>query len=201
MDGTLIDTNDLVIGTLQRTVEKFLGYWPELDTFHEVLGKPLAVQLAFFDKEKAALMVADYRREYRRHQEERTRLYPGVLDTLKGLKEKGIRMAVQSNKGRGGIEHAVAAFDLKGYFDQIIAYEDVVEAKPSPEGIKRILKAWDISEERVLFVGDSHNDILAANLAGVRSALVDWSLLPEDQFKGLKIDLKLKNLAELLKIC
>ncbi|OPL09640.1 MAG: hypothetical protein AVO33_06420 [delta proteobacterium ML8_F1] len=201
MDGTLIDTNDLVIGTLQRTVEKFLGYWPQIESFHEVLGKPLIVQLEFFSREKAREMVDDYRREYLRHQEEKTHLYPGVLETLKGLQKKGIRLAVQSNKGTRGIDHAVEAFDLKGVFDQIIAYEDVAQAKPSPEGINRILTAWGFSPGEVIFVGDSHNDILAANLAGVEAVLVSWSLLPPEQFSGLEIHRKLEKMTDLLNIC
>ena len=50
-----------------------------------------------------------------------------------------------------------------GYFEIILSRNDVTYLKPSPEGLKLVLKKLCAPADKTLFVGDSHNDILAAN--------------------------------------
>ena len=188
MDGTLIDTNDLVIDCIKENVNKYMGYIPEKDSFNEIIGKPLDIQMSFFSEKHADAMIDYYRGIYIERRDEDTKIFPGVMELLKALYESKIKMAIVSNKGRRGIDHGLEMFNMKDFFDITLSVEDVGNKKPHPEAINRILQDFDMKKEEVLFVGDSHNDILAANNAGVKSVLVGWSILPKEQFENLKID-------------
>jgi len=188
MDGTLIDTNDLVIDCIKKTVNEYLGYTPEKDSFNEIIGKPLDMQMSFFSEKYADEMMGYYRKIYMKRRDEDTKIFPGVMELLKALYESKIKMAIVSNKGRRGIDHGLEMFNMKDFFEITLSVEDVGNKKPHPEAINKILRVFDMKKEEVLFVGDSHNDILAANNAGVKSVLVGWSILPKEQFKDLKID-------------
>lgn len=188
MDGTLIDTNDLVIDCIKETVNKYMGYIPEKDSFNEIIGKPLDVQMNFFSEKHADEMMGYYRNIYLERRDEDTKIFPGVKELLEALHESKIKMAIVSNKGRRGIDHGLEMFDMKDFFELTLSVVDVENKKPHPEAINKVLQIWNMKKEEVLFVGDSHNDILAANNAGVKSVLVGWSILPKEQFKDLKID-------------
>ncbi|MBN2259750.1 MAG: HAD-IA family hydrolase [Clostridiales bacterium] len=200
MDGTLIDTNDLVINCIQDTVEKFMGYHPEKESFVEILGKPLEDQMLYFDESHKKEMVNYYRKMYTQKRDQETKMFPDVMEMLINLKKMGIIMGVVSNKGRNGIDHVLKKFGLIDYFDITISASDVVNKKPHPEAVYKVLEKWQLASEEVIFVGDSDNDILIANNAGILSVLVDWTILPKRLFDGLKIDYIIKEPEELTKI-
>lgn len=200
MDGTLIDTNDLVMDCIKKTVYKYMGYIPEKDSFNEIIGKPLDVQMSFFSEKYAVEMIDYYRKIYLERRDEDTKIFTGIIELLKALDESEIKMAIVSNKGSRGIEHGLEMFKMKNFFELILSVADVENKKPHPEAINKVLKIWNMKKEEVLFVGDSHNDILAANNAGVKSVLVGWSILPIEQFENLKIDYIIDEPMEIITI-
>jgi len=92
----------------------------------------------------------------------------GVAETLAWLCEAGFKLAVHTNRG-SGMWDLVDKFGLHGMFDPIMTAHDV-NPKPSSEGVRRILDAWDVPPETVIFVGDSRADAGAA--AGERVPFV-----------------------------
>lgn len=198
MDGTVIDTNDLIIRCLKESVQTHLGYTPSTQDLHPILGKPLQIQTAFFSEQKGPEMEADYRVCYRKGRDAETTLFPGIDELLEALHAEGLRMAVLSNKGSHGVRHALQRFQLERYFDPVITMDDVINRKPHPEGLFRILEQWGVEPAEALLIGDSANDILCANQAGVASMLVDWTILPPDQFANLRIDFRVRSTEDIL---
>jgi len=72
-------------------------------------------------------------------------------------------MGIVSNCGARATNKVLERFNLAGYFEFILSRNDVPYLKPSPKGLKLALKKLCIPARRALFVGDSTNDILAAN--------------------------------------
>jgi len=85
------------------------------------------------------------------------------LDVLRGL---GIRMAVNTNR-TNSMHELLETFDLTEYFDPVITAGDVSHPKPNPEGMHKILRAWDISRFEAVYIGDTVVDEQAARAAGV----------------------------------
>ena len=93
------------------------------------------------------------------------RLEDGAEAVLTRLRERGLRLAVHTNRG-AGMWQVLDKFSLRGMFEPVMT---VVQAapKPSPEGVLRILEAWGLPPAAVMFVGDSEADAAAARDAGV----------------------------------
>lgn len=93
------------------------------------------------------------------------KLMPGFRDFIGFAREKGFRLAIDTNRTAEGIMRVLDIFALRPYFDPIICSSNS-EPKPSPDGAEKICKAWSVAPKAVLFVGDSENDRKTAVGAG-----------------------------------
>ncbi len=87
---------------------------------------------------------------------------PAALDLLR---EKGIFMAVDTNRGRS-LSDLLTYFNIREYFSCLITSRDVESPKPSPEGVCKICDYYKIEPREVLFLGDSMTDYMAAKQSG-----------------------------------
>lgn len=200
MDGTIIDTNDLVVECIRSSVEEYLKFTPKEEDIINILGKPLKIQMGFFSGEYIDDMVSYYSKLYRLNRDEKTMIFDGVISLLNELNKKNIKMAIVSNKGNKGIQHALKKFNIEKYFDIVISVNDVENKKPHPEGVRKVLKSWGFSPGEVIFIGDSNNDILCANNAKIKAVLVAWSIIPMSHFRKVNIDYIINEAKEILTI-
>ncbi len=69
------------------------------------------------------------------------------------------------------VEKALAKLDIHSYFQTIVTYEDVENIKPHPEPVLLALKQLDCIAAETIMIGDSINDILAGQAAGIKTGL------------------------------
>ena len=98
-----------------------------------------------------------------------SRLYPHVYDTLKALSSKGYTLALVTNKPKRFIAPIVEAFNVEPFFSLFIGGDSLKEKKPSPLPLNHVCKTLNVDVNACIMVGDSKNDIVAANAAGMRS--------------------------------
>jgi len=99
-----------------------------------------------------------------------TRMLPGVLETLKTLKNMGRQMAVFTMNGEKSTNHIIRTFRLKQFFDATITRESTSAVKPDPAHLEAVLSALNIRPEEAIVVGDSALDMKCAhelNITGV----------------------------------
>jgi len=99
-----------------------------------------------------------------------THMMPGVLETLKTLKNMGLQMAVFTMNGEKSTNHIMQSFRLKQFFDAIITREDVSAVKPDPAHLEAVISALSTKPEEAIVVGDSTLDMRCAhelNIIGV----------------------------------
>ena len=96
-------------------------------------------------------------------------LFPDVLTTLAQLREQGFLLAIVTNKPTLFVRPILESFGIAQYFQVIIGGDDVKQKKPHPEALFNIMDTMELSPEQLLFVGDSRNDIQAAQAAGCLS--------------------------------
>ena len=99
----------------------------------------------------------------------RVRLMPGFTKLLKKAKESGLKMAIDTNRTAEGIQRVLDFFALQDYFEPVIS-SSVAPPKPDPAGALEICGRWNAAPRNVLFVGDSENDMLTAQNAGINFA-------------------------------
>ncbi len=96
-----------------------------------------------------------------------THLYPGVLEALEQLHQRGIKMGVCSNKPSVFTRQLVSGLGVAKYFAATLGPEDAGAAKPDPAIIHLALKILGISENHALYIGDMEVDVQTARAANV----------------------------------
>lgn len=200
-DGTLVNSNEAVIASLNATYFEFKGEMPDYrDNIEPILGKPLEVQIESFGIDSVDDGIHYYRQYYKEIREEKTYSYDGIEPLLEWLKNNHYPMGILSNKGPGGLAHGLDKFGYEQYFDCVISKDDVKKKKPDPVSFDPIIEVMGGDLSDYIMVGDSTSDISLGHNLGIVSVLVSWSLIPIEAFGNQQPDYILDTPLELLNI-
>ena len=111
---------------------------------------------------------------YLDHLSDKTRPYPQVPETLAALQQRGLALAVITNKNETHAKQLLADLDLARYFAHIYGGDSLPEKKPSPLPLTSTAAAFGVAPHEMLMVGDSANDILAGKAAGCQTVAVTY---------------------------
>lgn len=179
LDGTLIDTIDLILASMRHATATVLGEaLPDEVLLHNV-GVPLRVQMREFDVDRCEELLTCYREHNAIVHDELVAEYPGIADGLKTLVELGYRLAIVTSKSRPVAQRGLEIFGLDPYFETIVAYEDTVIHKPEPEPLLEAARRMDVPIANCAYVGDSPHDMNAAIAAGAVPIAALWGPFAE----------------------
>ncbi|HWK21727.1 MAG TPA: pyrophosphatase PpaX [Ureibacillus sp.] len=199
-DGTLLNTNDLIIKTFMHILEeRFPGQYSPKDCM-KFIGPSLTETFEQITPNEVDEMIEKYRQWNQAHHDELVTEYDGVVSTLEKLKEQGIRLAVVSTKRKDTVEKGLDLMGAKHLFEFWIGGDDVKNVKPDPEPVLLAIERLGVSKEDVMMIGDNYHDILAGKNAGVKTAGVSWSIKGEDFLKQFNPDYILQHMVDLLTI-
>lgn len=178
LDGTIADTELVVIMTMLAFVEK---YTPNQKvTLHQLLkisGPPIKETLQhYFPNEDVDKLIPEFARKAREFYPKYAVAFPHIHTVIESLKSQGIATGIVTSKLRQNALLTLDVIGMKTTFDWIITLDEVRSPKPNPEGIQQCLRHFQLKPEEVLFVGDTIYDYQAGVNAGVDTALVTWSL-------------------------
>ena len=202
-DGTLMNTNDIIIGSWQHTFRCMEGKERPLDDIVRSFGEPLYETMEkYFPGEDPADMVAIYRKYQQEIYQEKIHMFPGMEALLAQLKERGYLLAIVTSRLWQTTSMGLYDFDIAHLFDAVVSAEDTPLHKPDPAPCLICLEKLGVQPEEALFVGDSKFDVLCAKNAGVPSVLVSWTLCvsPEEQEGLYKPDYLMDEPQDLLAI-
>lgn len=97
---------------------------------------------------------------------EALKMEPHLLETLHHLRKRGIKRAICTSRSTT-MKHIIEKFGLGSHFDMVVTALDVKNPKPHPEAIEKIVATLHLPKEKTILVGDSLNDRLAAEAAGI----------------------------------
>jgi pyrophosphatase PpaX len=200
LDGTLIDTNELIISTYLHTLDKYFpGQYGREDvlpflgpTLHEVFGN--------MDPEKVEEMVLDYRTFNLANHDALVKEFEGVIETVEILKDKGYKLAIVTTKREDVALKGLRLMNLDQFFDVVVAYDHVKKVKPDPEPILLALEQLNAKPEEAMMVGDNFHDILAGKNAGTKTVGVAWSIKGREYIAKYEPDYILETMPDLLKV-
>lgn len=112
--------------------------------------------------------------------------YPHVIESLHALKDKGIKIAVFSNKPHESAVNVVETIFGKGLFDHVQGQTDRIPIKPDPAGVYEILKEFGVKKEECLYFGDTNTDMMTGHNAGLYTVGVTWGFRPRAELKSTK---------------
>ncbi|ENO84629.1 phosphoglycolate phosphatase [Thauera linaloolentis] len=181
LDGTLLDT----IADLAEAANLMLAELgrPQRgqDEIHRFVGKGIPNLVRRCMTENAAATeaevdtaVAAFRRHYTVVNGMRAAIYPGVEDTLQGLRARGIRLAVVTNKAEAFTLPLLERMGIAGHFDTVVSGDTLPVKKPDPATLRLACERLGVVPAEALMIGDSANDALAAQGAGMPVLLVTY---------------------------
>jgi pyrophosphatase PpaX len=200
LDGTLVDTNNLIIQSFKHTFKRHLNLDVDEKEIVMYFGEPLIDTLSRYDKENAHVMIESYREHNEAIHDELAREIVGAKDTLRELKTLGIRVGVVTSKRRELAERGLKLFNLYDLMEVIITPEDTFIHKPDAEPMLKACEKLGIQPSEAIIVGDSHFDILCGKNAGAKSCLVKYSALPLDKLMMHNPDYEIDKINEILNI-
>lgn len=103
-----------------------------------------------------------------------TQVYPGVRQTLEGLREQQVELAIVTNKPERFVAPLLDEKGLGGYFRWIVGGDTLPQQKPDPAALLHVLRLARVDAAQALFVGDSRNDVRAAKAAGVTCVALSY---------------------------
>ena len=199
MDGTLTQTNRLIFDTFNFVAMKYQGKRYSEAEITAMFGPPEeGALLAIVSLKDIDLVMKEYLAFYESHHNELAQLFPGILEVLQYVRSRGVHLALFTGKGIHTTTISMKKFGLDPFFEKVITGNDVVNHKPSPEGIRKIMAHFGLQPHEVLMVGDSVGDIKASHDAGVTVAAVLWYSYAKKKILQMKADYVFHNVAEFL---
>ena len=195
LDGTLLDTLDDLKNSVNHALRQFNMPERSRDEIRSFVGNGvrLLVERAVPEgtKDGVTIQVFEaFRQHYLEHSLDNTKPYPGVVDILKKLHEKGKKIAIVSNKLQAGVDDLNRRFFAE-YVDVAIGERTGIPHKPAPDMVFEALEK--LRAKNAVYVGDSEVDIETAKNAGLPCLCVLWGFRDEDFLRkhGAKfVDLK-----------
>ena len=192
LDGTLLDTiADLAESTNHAL--KQLGYpTHNVETIRTFVGNGInkllerALPLQEQTEENVRLMRSHFVPYYDAHNADLSSPYPGIVHLLEDLQEKGIMIAVASNKYQEATVKLVKHYFPTINFIEILGQREGINVKPDPSIVFDILQKANVNKEEVLYVGDSGVDMQTAINAGVDAVGVTWGFRPRTELEGFQ---------------
>ncbi|TWT00085.1 pyrophosphatase PpaX [Planomicrobium sp. CPCC 101079] len=197
-DGTLLDTNELIIQTFLSVLgRRYPGRFIREDALH-FIGPSLKQTFEAIDPEHVEELIEEYRSLNKTLHDELVSEYDGVPETLRLLKSRGLKMAIVSTKRRETILHGLNLMGIPDIFDVIVGLDQVTHPKPDPEPLMLALELLASTPEEALMIGDNSHDIDGGKNAGVRTAGVAWAAKGEAFLASLEPDFMLQHISDLL---
>ena len=202
LDGTLLDSIDLILESFHHTTRTHLHRELSDDHWLAGVGTPLRDQLgplARSEAERDALL-ATYVAYNLEHHDAMAKPFPGIVEVVKTLHGRGAKLALVTSKMSRGANRGVHLLGLEKELPIRICADDVVRGKPDPEPVYKALAALGASPESAVLIGDSPHDTEAGRAAGVATAAVAWGPLSRETLEAAAPDYWIERPTEVLEL-
>jgi phosphoglycolate phosphatase len=179
LDGTLVHTIEDIAaaanmmfsrnGMPEHGVDYYLQWIGSgaIRFIEQAMGKEVSTQ-------ELMQYVAEFKEIYSNNLHVRSRVYDGIPEVLDMLRDRGIKMAVLSNKPHLMTRQVTRHYLSHWPIDPVFGQREEVPRKPDPAAAFEIASILQIAPDHFIFVGDSENDVLTAIACGMMPVGVSW---------------------------
>ena len=181
LDGTLLDTiTDITIAINEALQKCGYSYSYDRESTKTLIGDgaDILVHRALREKDGDVdafnALKAAYMPLYKAYQNDHTKAFEGMVETVKKLKERGVDLFIVSNKPDQLVLEVIPKHFPNGTFLEFHGNKEGDAVKPDPHLVNDILRKYGYDKDKVLYVGDSKPDVLTARNAGIDCAICTW---------------------------
>ncbi|NOR62781.1 MAG: HAD-IA family hydrolase [Rhodobacteraceae bacterium] len=183
LDGTLIDTPKAIVTMMTKAMQD-IGEKPASETdIRSTIGLPLEVGISSLlflpkDHQKVKTCIKRYKELFYEWLVPRASdlVFPGVIEGLQELSDKGIRLGVATAKHNASAKAILRAANLLSFFDHVAGADDVSRPKPDPEMALLVMDMLHSTPESSIMIGDTHHDLNMAHGADMRTIAVTYGV-------------------------
>lgn len=202
-DGTVMNTNDVIINSWQHTFRTLKDREEDVDKIIRTFGEPLELTMQnLFPEVPLKKALETYRSYHYDNFGELIHVFPGMKELIAELKGRGYKLGLVTSRLKATTLQGLEKYELLPYFDTVVTADDTDKHKPDPEPVYIALKKLQSAPENSIMLGDTMFDILCAKNAGVTSVLVGWAVAvtEKDKTGPNKPDYIIEKAEDLLKI-
>ena len=202
LDGTLIDSIALILGSMRHAFARCDRTVPSDDEWLTGVGIPLRTMFRRYAPTDVEIdqLIAAYREHQLANHDSLVRCYEEVPETLAALQRAGHPLAVVTSKGDQLTQRGLELVGIAAYFDTIVTCDSCTRHKPHPEPVLTALERLGYEPDEALFVGDSVHDIEAGNAAGVETVAALWGPFTREQLAVARPDRFINRIDELVQV-
>lgn len=190
LDGTLINSLKSLAYTTNEVLRNF-GFVPlPEEKYNYLVGRGYKNLVSSALEEVGDLDLSYYNQALIKYQEiykenclRDVSAYDGIKETLKILKENGMKLAVYSNKPHDRAIETVEYIFGKDMFDLILGQKENMKLKPDDEGALWIMLKLDVKPDECLYFGDTSVDMETGNNAKMDTVGVTWGFRPREELE------------------
>lgn len=203
-DGTLGDSQSLILKTIQQTIQT-LRLPPQSDeACSSVIGLPLKemfTTLIPMSEEMAEQCAETYRRLFDINNiPGSVPAFPGVVETLTELHRRGLKLTIASSRGKDTLPLLAKEIGIDSMLSLILSVNDVKNAKPHPEPVLLTLEKLGSKAEETLVVGDAVYDIMMGQRANTKTCAVSYGNGTREELAATQPDWIIDHFSQLLDI-
>ena len=185
MDGTVLDTLGDLAAAVNHTLREFSMPERSIAEGAAALGNGAAYLIAHTvpdgtPKELTDKVLAAYAPYYDAHCDILTGPYDGIVPLMQKLRERGVKLAVISNKQDTAVKPLAEKY-FPGLLEIAVGESAEVRRKPNPDAVLAALCHIGVEREDAIYVGDTEVDLQTARNAGMECASVDWGFRTREQ--------------------
>ncbi|MCU6709019.1 HAD family hydrolase [Paenibacillus sp. J5C_2022] len=173
VDGTLIDTEKAVLGSLQRMLKLEYGLSYEQAELAFVLGVPGASVLPRLGAHNVEAAIERWN-EHMKDFKHTMRIFEGVPELLGQLYRRDVRTGIVTSKTKSELRDDFIPFGLMEYLSVVVCASDTLLHKPHPEPLQKFLELSGADPRTSIYIGDTIYDYQCARDAGVAFGLALW---------------------------
>lgn len=206
LDGTLADTLESMAYVANEILEKFSLKTLPADNFRYYSGEgaDMLVRRCLKDAGDERLEHYEEIRELYRRKFDEDPLYKVVPyekmpETIRELKNRGVKLAVCSNKPHVAAQKVVQAL-YGDIFDAVLGQQEGIARKPAPDGPLRLAREFRVKPEECMYVGDTKTDMETGKAAGMFTVGALWGFRDREELVKNGADVVAKKPESLLEV-
>lgn len=193
LDGTLINSLGDLADSTNYALKKHGFEEKPLENFTHYVGDgvPMLIKRALdknCSEEAANAVLTDFNEFYSKHYANKTKAYNGIMELLKALCEKKIKIAVLSNKPDNFVKIIVKTLFPSINFASVQGKIEGLPKKPDPSALNTIIENLKADKNEVLYIGDSNVDIFTGHNAGVKACGAVWGFRGREELEKAGAD-------------
>ncbi|QHZ45466.1 pyrophosphatase PpaX [Bacillus sp. NSP9.1] len=200
LDGTLINTNELIIASFLHTLDHYAPGRYQREDVLSFIGPSLYETFSSIHPDQTDEMIRMYREFNHQMHDELVTEYETVYETLERLRAEGYKLGIVTTKLRDTVNMGLKLTGLDAFFETVVTLDDVERPKPDPEPVLLALSKLDSRPAEAIMIGDNYHDILAGKHAGTKTAGVAWTIKGEESLAKHHPDYMLSKMSDLLQI-